>query len=611
MYEVSQAFITASNAPIQKHVIRGTVGGVDFTQADILGKSFKISNQLCENSTITLGGVYTAKLELTFVTSFAETVISRGNWRGVEIVPEIGLVLADDSIEYVPAPSYSYYVSEAKWTENGLNIVAYDNMSKFDKAIDLNESTGKVYDFLTYSCNRCGVSFGMTSEECQAITNGDYVFGLYPDDSIVYYRDLISCLAQATASFALIGRDGKLYLKSLPDPTEVDTINTGKRFTGASFSDYETYYTGLSVVNIEKNTTSYYNVTPDTGLTMNLGANPFLQYGTDEVRDNVRSNIINKLSEFRATPFSAVMLTNPAIDLGDCLKFVGGIASNDFCVVMQYVLDIDKISVLGFGENPALMSAQSKVDKDLSGLKGQNKDNRLTYYTYSNVGAIAIDDDPVQVANIRFTTIEKTTVTVWHEFKLDVDLDDPAVPAVVTAHYYVDGIEENYTPVQTYGEDGDHILGLQYYLPNVEPGTSHTWRVDLEIDGGTLAIDSGDVHVCLCGQSLVGADAFNGIIEISDTIPRFVVGAIVAGTFTDSAVCDLPTPVEESPSDNIAINTLGGATIVSPTITESAIITFKLDDSISAYLTASGANGMYVGEDFDVGGFNTLYNGEE
>lgn len=568
MYNVSQAFITAANEPIQKHVLRGTVGGVPFAQADVLSKTFKITNQLCENSKVTLGGVYTSKLELTFSTSFASAAVTRGSWQGVVITPEIGLVLADDSVEYVPAPAKDYIVNEAKWTENGLAIIAYDNMSKFDKTLNLSESTGTVYEFLTYSCTQCGVVLGMTSEECEALTNGSYIFGLYPDDSVKTYRDMIAWLAQACACYSLIGRDGKLYFKELPAPSEVDTINTLRRFTGASFSDFETYYTGISVVNIEDNTTSYYNIEPDNGLTMNLGSNPFLQYGLDSVKTEVRTAILNTLSAFRATPFSAAMLTNPAYDLGDCLKFTGGIANNNYCVIMQYVLDLDKISVLGFGENPALMSAQSKTDKDISGLRGQNKENKITYYTYSNVGAIAIDDtQPKQVCNIRFTTVETTTVTLWQEYKLDVTLDDPATPAKITAHYYVDELEEVYTPVQSYGESGEHILGLQYYLKDIEGGTAHTFTVNFEVDGGTVDIDAGDIHVCLNGQGLVGADAFDGVIEAGDTIPRFVAAGITTGTFTDAVVLQMFNNSNYQAADNITLFSLGVP--VRATITDS------------------------------------------
>lgn len=553
MYNVSQAFKVAAAKPIQRHVLRGYAGGVAFSGSDVVAKSFKIQNQLCENSKITLGGVYTAKLELTFSTEYAQAIAARGTWQGKVITPEIGLKLEDDSIEYIPAPSKEYTVNEAKWTQAGLAIIAYDNMAKFDKNFAFNQSTGTIYDFIEFACNACGVVNGMTSEACAGLANGDYVFGLYPTDSIKTYRDMIAWLAQACACFALIGRDGKLYFKSLPEPSEVDTIDTSKRFTGASFSDFETFYTGLSVVNIDENTTSYYNITPDNGLVMNLGSNPFLQYGTNTVKTQVRTAILNKLTEFKATPFSASMLTNPAYDLGDCLKFTGGIANGDYCVIMQYVLDIDKLAVLGFGENPALMTAQSKVDKDISGLKGQNAENKITHYTYSNVSTIEVDDEPAQVCNLRFAAVEQTTVTLWQEFKLDLELDDPDEPATITAHYYVDGVEEGYSPAQVATADGYYMLDLQYYLLNVTAGTPHYWTVALEIDGGTADIAAGDVHVCLSGQGLVGADAFGGIIEVSDEIPLFVIAGIAAGAFTESVVCHTNENKNITASDNFGV----------------------------------------------------------
>lgn len=554
MYNVSQAFLTATGQPIQKHFLRGTVDGVTFAQSDVVAKSFKITNQLCENSKITLGGVYISKLEMTFATSYARSTVTRGEWQGKVIIPQIGLQVEGGSVEYIPAPAYSYIVREAKWTENGLSVIAYDNMSKFDDTLDLNETTGKVFDFLSYICNKCGVELGMTQAECELLCNGNYVFGLYPTDSVKTFRDLIAWIAQANATFALIGRDGKLYLKELPAQSEVDTINTGRRFTGAAFSDFETYYTGLSVVEIDTNTTEYYNLTPDNGLTMNLGANPLLQYGTKSTKDSVRSAILARLAQFRATPYSAAMLTNPAYDLGDCLKFTGGIADDNYCVVMQYVLDIDKLSVLGFGENPALMSAQSKTDKALDGLKGQNKDNRITYYTYSNVSPIEIEDggDPETVVNLRFATVETTTVTLWQEYKFDVQLDDEDTPAKITAHYYLDGVEEFYEPVQTIGESGTHILDLQYYLQNVEGGQARLFTVNFEVEGGSLDIAAGDIHVCLCGQGLVGSDSFIGFIEANDTVPRFVIAGLSVGAFTEGYTVDTLTNDNSTGQDNVS-----------------------------------------------------------
>lgn len=605
MYVVSEAFKAATKKTKQRHVLRGAVNGQNFAQSDVVAKSFRITNQLCEKSKIILGGVYVGKLELTFATNYARSIVSRGSWQGIVISPEIGIVLAYGTPEYIPAPAKDYTISEAKWTEQGLHIIAYDNLAKFDKPLDLLESAGKAYDFLSYACDKCGVVLGMSEAECESLVNGSYVFGLYPTDSVKTYRDMLSWLAQACACFALIGRDGKLYLKSLPAPEAEDTINTEQRYTGASFSDFETYYTGLSVVEIDTNTTSYYGLAPDDGLTMNLGANPFLQYGTLAVKNEVRNAILNKLATFRATPFSASMLTNPAYDLGDCLQFTGGIADNNYCVIMQYTFDIDKISVNGFGDNPALMSAQSKTDKALEGLKGQNKDNRITYYTYSNVAPVEIadGDDPETVVNLRFATKEQTTVTLWQEYKLDVQLDDESTPAVITAHYYLDGIEETYVPVHTVGESGNHMLGLQYYLQNVQAGVAHTWTVNFEIEGGSIDIATGDIHVCLSGQGLVGSDSFTGVIEVSDDMPLFVVAALEAGTFTDDARLVLHNNISEVVTDTYDLSEV--ETVDAPIFTEAVILKLELDTSLSAIL----GEGFYVGDDIDTGLYNTLYDG--
>jgi hypothetical protein len=49
MYNVSEAFLTATSHPIQRHFLRGTVNGTDFAQSDVVAKSFRITNQLCES----------------------------------------------------------------------------------------------------------------------------------------------------------------------------------------------------------------------------------------------------------------------------------------------------------------------------------------------------------------------------------------------------------------------------------------------------------------------------------------------------------------------------------------------------------------------------------
>ena len=84
--------------------------------------------------------------------------------------------------------------------------------------------------------------------------------------------------------------------------TVVDTIDSKHRFTGASFSDFETRYTGLSCVNIGDKTTSYYGMEVDDALTYNLGSNPFLQYGVDDAKEEMRRAILHSLQNICYVP---------------------------------------------------------------------------------------------------------------------------------------------------------------------------------------------------------------------------------------------------------------------------------------------------------------------
>lgn len=96
------------------------------------------------------------------------------------------------------------------------------------------------------------------------------------------------------ACFATADRDGKIVFRPYTDEV-TDTIDAEHRFSGASFSDFVTRYTGLSVVNMADGMTNYYGVEPDDALTMNLGSNPFLQYGVENTKEQMRRSILDAI----------------------------------------------------------------------------------------------------------------------------------------------------------------------------------------------------------------------------------------------------------------------------------------------------------------------------
>jgi prophage tail gpP-like protein len=148
----------------------------------------------------------------------------------------------------------------------------------------------------------CVVVLGMTQTEVEALTNGTELLGVYSDNDMETWRDLLSWVAQSVACFATMDRSGQLILKQY-NQTVVDTIDDVHRLEGSSFADYITRYTGMSIVNISDQTTTYYSVETDDALTMNLGSNPLLQYGLDATKKAQREAILNAIQQINYVPF--------------------------------------------------------------------------------------------------------------------------------------------------------------------------------------------------------------------------------------------------------------------------------------------------------------------
>lgn len=524
MYPVSNEYKLAMNKPIQKRRIRGTIGDVPFTEYDILDDSLKLNNQFTESSKIALGGVYIGQLEITFLSSVS---IPRGNWNNKKIVLSDELLIdeAEDIWEAVPLGEYT--ISEAIWSAEGISVTAYDNMSRFDRACNVSTTSGKPFNLLMLASKDCKVDLGITSEELEQFPNGSEELALYPENDIDTWRDFISWIAQTLCAFATIDREGNLTIKPI-GINSVNTINPNRRYEGATFSDFSTFYTGMSVVNMENQTTSYYSVSPDDGLTMNLGSNPFLQYGLAETLKNQREAILNQLATFDCVPFTAEMLNDPAYDLGDILIFrdgIAGSASNGCIMEYEYTFG-SSYSCSGFGEDPSLASAQSKAEKDISGLSSRVDSANFYYFKYTNAEDILIGEAFEKVASIRFATIKETDVDIWHEFKIDTSKLEESDRIVATVHYFLNGEQVAYEPIENWAIDGYHILGLQYHLSNVTNEQQNVWEVFLNISGGSGTISAGDGTVVLGGQGMEAKEEWNGLIEIEETVSPYKINSI-------------------------------------------------------------------------------------
>lgn len=552
MYGVSADYINAIKQPAIRSRVTGTIAGVPFGDDNILEGSFSITNQNSGNENVQIGTVFIGELSITL----RGLDLNRYTLNNMEIVPYFELLLGDGAT-WESVPLGRFYVGEANHTAAGIVIKAYDVMSKFDKLCTGAAVTGTPYQLAKLACDACFVTLATDQATFSGFANGSEVLGLWQDGTdIETWRDFLSWVAQACGCYATSNRFGQIEFRPYTQDV-VDVVDPTGRFKGASYSDYETRYTGIYVTNIEDSTMDYYSLPQDDGLTYSLGQNPFLQYGTNEAKETIRRAILNKLALICYVPFSVTLAENPAYDLGDVLSFPGGLGDGDklFCV-NKYTWSYHKgITLEGVGENPALASAQSKTDKNIAGLLSKINDDRMHYYDFLNAADLVISNgETEEIINLRFVTTKDTHVDFHAELRAlietleEVDGDEYTEHDVTgTVTYFLNEELIAYYPIFT-EFDGVQLRHLLYFW-QTSANVIGTFRVTLTARGGDITIPAGHLHAYWAGEGLVG--------EVLDTNPSFTdevqpLHFSIFGAISDAAAAGTETPAGDSLAENVA-----------------------------------------------------------
>lgn len=556
MYAVSNAYKEAMKKPVQRSKVEGKIGGRTFSDVNILSGSFSITNQCSGSDQVEIGTVYTGELDITLLPN---TGLTRGTLQGAVIKPNYGQMLENGTYEWIPLGVF--YVSEANWGASGVEIKAYDVMSKLDKACIVTQTAGRAYALAQLAAEACSVEFDQTSAEFRALPNGLRIISCFTDNDIETWRDWVSWLAKTLGCFATATRDGKIRFVQY-GTNVVDTIDTSHRVATPTFSDFSTRYTGISLTQTSDQTLKYYGLASDDGLSYNLGSNPFMQYGTDQTKKDMMYEILNAIAVIDYTPFSAQMIGNPAYDLGDVLQFPGGVGDDGLHCITKFTWKFHGgYSAEGVGKDPAIANAKSKTDKNLAGLLSNASNDAISYYDYVNAEAIHIGDGGKgRIIVFHFVTTKDTHIDFHAEVKYTLstteDIDEDAMTyterdGILKVSYVLNG--ENVTdvfPVET-RQDGTHLLHLTYTW-RATANVIGDFKVYLEMEGGSVDIGTGDSRAYIAGTGLVGDDAWDGSLKIDDKIaPIDLRDIIVENTIGDSVTTEFVHEDEATASDTI------------------------------------------------------------
>ena len=457
MYPVSEAFLQAVQENTRRYYWTGRItttkgAEYEFGADDIVKGSGYISSQCCGSTEIELGTVYAAEMGITLLSD-----IDRYTLEDALVELFYHLRLSDGTFE--EAPMGIFEVSEANRNIKTLELKAYDFMLRFDKSFNGFETIGTVYDFLSLCCKACKVEMAQSQADYEAMPNGTELLSIYTENDIETYRDVLYYVGQVLGGFFCINREGKLELRKYGNEPVME-LETKHRFT-SSFSDFITRYTAVSSTNMKTETAEYYHLEPDDGLTMNLDVNPLLQFGLKETREQLCMNILNDLAVVDYVPFDSDTIGNPALDLGDVIRFKGGQADeNRISAITSMQCKIGgKHTLKGVGKNPRLAHAKSKNDKNISGLLNQIIDNKeagkIGIHTFTNASSFTVGESDVKIISIEFAPNEAVMAQFFGSVIVGVNADQVERSVVARGDVLIPSVEVTELVEEVLPEDGN------------------------------------------------------------------------------------------------------------------------------------------------------------
>lgn len=593
MYPVSDKFMDAVQKNTRTFYWTGSITTktnqtYEFGNDDIVKGSGYINRQCCGNTEIELGTVYAAEMGISLYLD-----IDRYTLEEAEIRLSFHLVYEDETEEEVPMGVF--YVAEANRCIKTLELKAYDGMLNLDKNFSKGLSSAYPYEFLSLLSKACHIELAQTKEEIEAMPNGTELLGIYQDNDIESWRDFLYYLAQTLGCFAIIDRFGRLNLSAYGN-TAVMAVDIRHRFS-SSFSDFVTRYTAVSSTNKRTEKAEYYAKSPDDGLTMNLGVNPLLQFGLEETRKRIINAILDVITSVEYVPFDSDTIGNPALDLGDVLRFTGGHAdeTKQSAITSIYTKINGKQTVKCVGKNPRLAAAKSKNDKNITGLINSIGETKLSIYTFANALALDVGAEKLSIINMEFASGDETnaefhaqailqvesnpdtrTLTAETTIDLGTTTDDNGTTVEnkkvisfplswdedgkteLSVFYVLDGHEvEEFHPKESW-LSGKHLLTLYYPIMELTANQLHTFEVLISMKNGAGHIEAQNIMATITGQGLGAQERWDGKITAEETMKKILLSSMPTHTLQDAVTVHFLAPKKTGLNDHVASISLTG-----------------------------------------------------
>lgn len=246
---------------------------------------------------------------------------------GQECEIEIGIILPDDTIEYVSIGKFT--VDRVEKTNNIISIHAVDRMYKFETPYESElEYPATVLEIAQDICTLVGVELATTT-----FPNSDYEVSILPEFTDMSCRTAIAQIAELAGGYARIDRSGKLEIFNIQT-----TAYNSEKYAGNHYILGDLFIADeLIVSDIEITGENYIDFSNKRMPTAKI-EKVIIKTGDEEASKGVGENtyyIVNNvfcqnphaavdtlyevLSGLSYTPFNMKWQGNPAVDCGDMI----------------------------------------------------------------------------------------------------------------------------------------------------------------------------------------------------------------------------------------------------------------------------------------------------
>lgn len=337
----------------------------------------------------TVGAAVTGKLSVSLDNS--DTALSGYDFRGATIVAWLGGALSDGTMEKVNIGRY--YVDEYTYNGVSVDLVAYDDMTKFDKALNITISGNTSLAGLVGSaCRAAGITLYGTLPE---IASSYKITQLPEQQDTMTWHDVISYAAQIMCCFAhivYVPDPGDYRLKfdwynlsqmttNQYDGGSFDTTTTpysdgatldggsfnpwtdGDSVDGGAFGDREAVHvigapydmtidtddvliTGVSVIldpsdniNATDDTKTYTKTLGEAGYIIQISGNPLIETTAHAI--TACQYLHDCLVGMRFRPLSASCVENPSMEAGDVALVADNIGNTYSCFLSRVTYTVN------------------------------------------------------------------------------------------------------------------------------------------------------------------------------------------------------------------------------------------------------------------------------